>query len=135
MPKPKRNILAVVEATISPPDSLESHEQIARVKQGAGNHLYHLTLANGREVLAELPSRFRSTIWLRRGSYVLLDQSALSDRDNKLGGMITNLVGDYKAWRKMPYWPAEFQQKSLIGDGDSSDDDGYPRMPEDSEDE
>lgn len=132
MPKPKRQINAVVEATLSPPDTLAQHEHIARVKQGAGNHLYHLTLPDDRSVLAELPSKFRSTLWLRNGSYVLVDLSALSDRDNKLDGMIVNLVGDFKAWHKMPYWPAEFEQRSLTGDSDSSDDDG-PQMPPDSD--
>ena len=132
MPKPKRNINAVAEATLSPPDVLGEEEQIACVKQGAGNHLYHLQLADGKEILAELPSRFRSTIWLRRGSYVLVDLAALADRDNKLDGIIVNLVGDYKTWRKMPYWPATFEKKSIMDDDDSDDGPGLP--PSDDED-
>lgn len=135
MPKPKRNINAVAEETLNPPSALEAEQQIARVKQAAGNNLYHLELANGKPLLAELPSKFRSTIWIKRGGYVLVDSSALADRDNKIGGEITNLVGDEKAWRKMPYWPKEFGVKKVAYGDDESDDEG-PRMPpSDSEDE
>lgn len=132
MPKPRRNVAAVAEATLSPPDALEENEHIACVKQGAGNHLYHLTLADGTEILAELPSKFRSTIWLRRGSYVLVDTAALADRDNKLAGIIVNLVGDYKTWRKMPYWPHQFEKRSLMDD-DESDDGRFDLPPSDEE--
>jgi len=57
--------------------------------------------------LVELPSRFRSTIWLKRGSFVVVDTAALADRSNKLGGEIVNVVRDEKEWRKMAYWPKE----------------------------
>jgi probable RNA-binding protein EIF1AD len=46
----------------------------------------------------------RSTVWIKRGSYVVVDTSSLADRDNKLDGEIVNVVRDEKAWRKMAYW-------------------------------
>ncbi|OQO09378.1 hypothetical protein B0A48_04776 [Cryoendolithus antarcticus] len=112
MPKPKRNINATAEETLYPPITLEPGQQIARVKQAAGKNLYHLDLADGSPLLAELPSKFRSTIWMKRGSFVLVDTSAMADRDNKLGGEIVNLVGDEKAWRKAKWWPVEFVAKA-----------------------
>lgn len=133
MPKPKRNINAVAEETLYPPESLGPNDQLACVKQGAGNYLYHLRLPSGADILAELPSKFRSAIWLRRGSFVLVDTAALADRDNKLGGVIVNLVGDYKAWRKMPYWPVEFVKRTSMDEDDSED--GGPQMPPSDDDE
>lgn len=127
MPRPKRDVQAVAEETITPPNNLAETQMIARVKQAAGNNLYHLELPSNRVVLAELPARFRSTIWIKRGTYVLVDTAALADRDNKLDGEIVNVVRDEKAWRKMPYWPSEFSPKRSSYD-DESDDDG-PRMP------
>jgi len=135
MPKPKRNINAVAEETLNPPSTLGPEQHIAKVKQAAGNNLYHLELPTGKSLLAELPSKFRSTIWIKRGGYVLVDCSSLADRDNKIGGEIVNLVGDEKAWRKMWYWPKEFGVTRGVYGDEESEDEG-PRMPpSDSEDE
>ncbi|KAK5709570.1 hypothetical protein LTR17_019654 [Elasticomyces elasticus] len=126
MPKPKRNINAVAEATMTPPESLPEHHLIVRLKQAAGKNLYYLDTAAGTTILAELNQVFRSTIWLRRGSYVVVNTNSLADRDNKLGGEIVNVVGDEKAWRKMVYWPKEFVKKSSY----NADSDGEgPQMP------
>lgn len=127
MPRPKRDIQAVAEETITPPTTLPDSQTIARVKQAAGNNLYQLELPTGKVVLAELPARFRSTIWIKRGSFVLVDTEALADRDNKLGGEIVNVVREEKAWRKTPYWPAEFSSKRSAYAEDSEDE--GPKMP------
>ncbi|KAF2482927.1 hypothetical protein BDY17DRAFT_250400 [Neohortaea acidophila] len=134
MPRPKRDIQAVALETETPPAALSSNQAIARVKQAAGNNLYRVELpgvgekAEPRELLAELPARFRSTIWIKRGSYVLVDTASLADRDNKLNGEIVNVVRDEKAWRKMGYWPKDFSAKSSrYLDGESGDE--GPQMP------
>jgi probable RNA-binding protein EIF1AD len=134
MPRPKRDIQAVAQETISPPDSLPASQAIARVKQAAGKNLYHLELPAGDVILAELPARFRSTIWIKRGSFVLVNTSALAGRDNKLGGEIVNVVRDERAWRKMSYWPAEFPAKNSSYANDSEDE-GPKMPPSDSENE
>jgi len=134
MPKPKRNINAVAEDTLTPPDDLTPTQFIARLKQAAGKNLYQLEIPDGRVILAELQQKFRSTIWLKRGCFVLVDTASLADRENKLGGEIVNVVGDEKSWRKMPYWPAEFAAKKSAY-GDESEDEGPTMPPSDDEDE
>lgn len=134
MPRPKRDIQAVAQETITPPDILSSSQAIARVKQAAGNNLYHLELPSSEVILAELPARFRSTIWIKRGSFVLVDTSALAARDNKLGGEIVNVVREERMWRKMPYWPTEFPATASSYTNDS-DDEGPKMPPSDSESE
>ena len=104
MGRPKRNLLATVEETLTPPDALSEGQSIARVTKAAGNNLYNTDLPSGKPILVELPSRFRSTIWIKRGSYVVVDTKALADRDNKLDGEIVNVVRDEKEWRKQSYW-------------------------------
>jgi probable RNA-binding protein EIF1AD len=104
MPRPKRNLLATIDSTVTPPDFLPAGHFIARITTAAGNNLYNAELPDGSPVLAELEAKFRSTVWIKRGSYVVIDTSALSDRDNKLDGEIVNVVRDEKAWRKMAYW-------------------------------
>ena len=134
MPKPKRDIEAVARETLIPPATLTKTQAIARLKQASGNNLYQVELPSGETFLAELNQKFRSTIWLKRGSYILVDASGLADRDNKLGGEIVNVVGDKRAWRKMSYWPVEFgAQKSSYGD--ESEDEGPQMPPSDSEEE
>jgi probable RNA-binding protein EIF1AD len=96
MPRPKRNLLATVEDTLTPPGALTASQQIARITKAE--------LPGGKEVLVELEPKFRSTIWIKRGSYVLVDSDTMADRDNKLDGEIVNVVRDEREWRKMSYW-------------------------------
>ena len=104
MPPPRRKVLATAEETLTPPDHLSHNQQVARVVKATGNNVYSVELASKESVLVELPARFRSTIWIKRGSFVLVDTAALQDRGNKLRGEIVNVVRDEKAWRKAPYW-------------------------------
>ncbi|KAF1993305.1 nucleic acid-binding protein [Amniculicola lignicola CBS 123094] len=135
MPRPKRNLLATVEDTLTPPDALGEEQAIARITKAAGKNLYHAECPGGKEVLVELESKFRSTIWIKRGSYVVVDTATLADRDNKLDGEIVNVVRDEKQWRKMTYWPAEFVKKSTYVEDSDEDESTVGKMPPDSEEE
>jgi len=104
MGRPKRNVLATAEETLTPPASLSEGQSIARVVKAEGKNLYSVDLPSGKSILVELPSRFRSTIWLKRGGYVLVDTKAFDGRENKLEGEIVNVVRDEKQWRKETYW-------------------------------
>lgn len=104
MGAPKRKMLATAEETLFPPTALTEQQRIARVIKAAGNNLYSVELPSEESLLVELPARFRSTIWIKRGSYVVVDMEALEDRGNKLGGEIINVVRDEKAWRKADFW-------------------------------
>jgi len=114
MAPPKRKVFVIEEETLVPPDELPEGQQIARVIKATGNNLYSVDLPSKSSILVELPSRFRSTIWLKRGSYVVVDMQALGSRENKLSGEIANVVRDEKAWRKASYWPKEFVKQSLL---------------------
>lgn len=101
----RRKLLATATETLTPPDHLSPGQSIARVIKATGNNIYQVETPSSKEtVLVELPARFRSTIWMKRGSYVLIDSNALEDRENKLAGEIVNIVRDEKEWRKMEYW-------------------------------
>jgi probable RNA-binding protein EIF1AD len=87
-----------------PPDELAQGQEIARVVKATGNNIYSVQFPSKQTALVELPAKFRSTIWMKRGSFVVVDTNALDTRDNKLGGEIVNIVRDEKAWRKAHYW-------------------------------
>jgi probable RNA-binding protein EIF1AD len=104
MPRPKRDLHATVENTLIPPDSLEEGQSIARIDRATGNSVYNVELPGGKQVLVELGEKFRSRIFVKRGTYVVVDTNALAERENKLAGEIVNVVRDEKQWRKMSYW-------------------------------
>ena len=104
MARPKRQLLATAEETSNPPDTLEPGQAIAQVVKGEGKNLYTVKLSDAKSLLVELPSRFRSTIWMKRGGFVLVDTTAFENRENKLAGQILNIVRDEKYWRKQAYW-------------------------------
>lgn len=143
MPKPRRNILAVLEETSSPPAELPENQFIAKVIEAKGKNLYEVELAKAHDkqrLLVELPSKFRSTVWIKMGNYVVVDRSTLADRDNKLAGEIVNVVREEKQWRPQKYWPEDFVKSSTLAYGDDSDDDDDDDLagkmpPSDSEDE
>ncbi|KAF2083596.1 nucleic acid-binding protein [Saccharata proteae CBS 121410] len=136
MGRPKRQLLATADATLSPPDELTASQSIARVVRAAGNNLYYVELPTAKESLVELPAKFRNTIWIKRGSYVLVDRQAMAERENKLDGEIVNVVRDEKEWRKQRYWPAEFKKVSTYPEDSDEDESTVGKMPpSDSEDE
>jgi probable RNA-binding protein EIF1AD len=136
MPPPRRKLQETVEATLIPPDTLASSQCIARVIKAEGNNLYSVELPSAKTLLVELPARFRSTIWLKRGGFVVIDTKALADRDNKLDGEVVNVVRDERQWRKESYWPKEFVKKSAASGSDSDEVSTVGKMPpSDDEDE
>ncbi|KAI4743562.1 putative eukaryotic translation initiation factor eIF1a-like protein [Aureobasidium sp. EXF-12298] len=138
MPKPRRNLQATAEETMTPPPSLTPTQSVARVQQAAGNNLYRIELPDTKVLLVELPARFRSTIWIKRGGFVLVDTGAMNERENKLDGEIINVVRNEKEWRKQKYWPKEFVQRISYADEDDSDEEesnAGKMPPSDSEDE
>jgi probable RNA-binding protein EIF1AD len=128
MPPPRRKLQATVEETVTPPSALNDGQHIAQIKNAAGNNLYNIELPDGAALLVELEARFRSTIWLKRGGFVLVDTTTLAARENKIDGEIVNVVRDEKAWRKAPFWPKEFVKKST-GVSDSDEESTVGKMP------
>lgn len=118
MPPPRRKLQATVEETLTPPDTLTEGQLIARVVKAAGQNLYNVESPDKKPLLVELDAKFRSTIWLRRGGYVLVDTTTLADRDNKIDGEIVNVVRDEKRWSKAAFWPREFTKKTPLADSD-----------------
>ncbi|KAJ5997491.1 hypothetical protein N7499_006113 [Penicillium canescens] len=121
MGPPRRKMLATAEETLTPPDSLSDTQQIVRAIKATGNNIYLIEHTDKSQVLVELPARFRSTIWIKRGSYVVVDTKGQEERDNKIRGEIVNVVRDEKAWRKAPFWPKEFVKQPAVVAADSDD--------------
>jgi probable RNA-binding protein EIF1AD len=132
--KPRRLVQATALATTTPPDTLSATQSLAKVLRLAGNNLYEVSYPSTsglKPSLVELPARFRNAIWLKRGSFVVIDTEAFAERENKLGGEIVNVVREEREWRKMAYWPKgdkEFMKKVDTYGSDGSEDEGESRV-------
>jgi probable RNA-binding protein EIF1AD len=135
MGRSKRNLLQTAAAAFTPPDVLPENHILARVVKAEGNNLFRVEISSKEQLLVELPAKFRSEFWIKRRGYVVVDRSALADRENKLGGEISNVVREEKAWRKMKYWPAEFSKRVVEEDSDEDESNMGKMPPSDSEEE
>ncbi|KAJ0346782.1 hypothetical protein KNSL1_007058 [Colletotrichum chrysophilum] len=133
MARTKRTAQAAAEETLNPPDTLEKNQAIVRVIKAEGNNLYNCELPNKKNLVLELAQRFRNTIWIKRGGYVLAER--YDEADGRVMGEIINVVRDEKAWRKQPYWPKEFAKTRYEDEEDESDSNVGKMPPSDSEDE
>ena len=105
MGKPKKNLMDTARETSTPPSTLQIGHMIAKVIKGEGNNLWSVKVPDEEgSLLVELPARFRSTIWLKRGGFVVVDTTAFENRENKLRGEIVNVVREEKLWKKQTYW-------------------------------
>lgn len=136
MGRPKREVLATFDETLNPPATLPPHHCICRVLKAAGNNLFNVEDAAGKKLLVELPAQFRSKFWIKRRGYVLVNTQAFAERDNKLDGEIVNLVGDERIWRKLNYWPKEFEKRDVYEDSDEDEEEesNVGKMPPGSDD-
>ena len=133
--RPKRQILADASTASTPPATLPPTHRIARVVRARGNNVFAVTLPGDakREALAELAGNLRSTFWIRRGAFVVVDGAALAARENKLVGEIVTVIMEVKRWRKMGYWPEEF--RAAEEEDDSEEDEGVGMPPSEDEEE
>ncbi|KAK7755547.1 hypothetical protein SLS62_002481 [Diatrype stigma] len=129
MGRPKRDIRAAAEATTTPPDQLAAAQSLARVIKAEGNSLYSCSLPDGRTVLVELAARFRNTIWIRRGGFVLVDLTLTGDQKGKVEGEIINVVREEREWRKKSYWPREFSKPTFDDGASDEEESNVGKMP------
>jgi probable RNA-binding protein EIF1AD len=116
MGRPKRHILADASIASTPPATLPATHRIARVVRARGNNIFAVALPGStKEALAELAGNLRSTFWIRKGAFVVVDGAALAARENKLVGEIVTVIMEVKRWRKMGYWPDEFREAEEEG--------------------
>ncbi|KAI0206302.1 hypothetical protein F4808DRAFT_455065 [Astrocystis sublimbata] len=133
MGRPKRDVLAAAEESTTPPAELTVSQHVARVVKAEGNSLYNCMLPKQQTVLVELAARFRNTIWIKRGGYVLVDLASIDEKKGRVEGEIVNVVREEKEWRKQSYWPKEFAKATYDDDEEESTVGKMP--PSDSEDE
>lgn len=118
MGRPKRNAHAAAVESTTPPSELAASQSLACIVKAEGNNLYSCSLPDKRTVLVELADRFRNTIWVKRGGYVLVDLIPVKEVKDRVEGEIINVVREEKLWRKQRYWYVARRGERLAAETD-----------------
>lgn len=55
-------------------------EEVVRVIEGRGNNLHEAESAAGETFLISMPSKFRKTVWIKRGDFVMVERIPEGDK-------------------------------------------------------
>uniref|UniRef100_A0A1B6LYQ9 Probable RNA-binding protein EIF1AD n=1 Tax=Graphocephala atropunctata TaxID=36148 RepID=A0A1B6LYQ9_9HEMI len=82
-------------------------QQIVRVKAGRGNNLHDVENASGDVFLVSMPSKFRRSVWVKRGDYVLVE--SILEGDKVKAEIITVLTKHHiRFFKDRNCWPDRF---------------------------
>lgn len=109
----------IQEALQSYPDPSPT-QVISKIISTQGGNLFKV---QGRGVdLVSLPNKFQKSLWIRRGSFVIVEPCI---SDTKVNGEIVAVLMpiDIKELKRLDKWPTEFMDCKESSDNDSSEDD------------
>ncbi|KAJ7959518.1 Nucleic acid-binding, OB-fold [Quillaja saponaria] len=127
--------------------SLQEGQSIMQVVSLRGTNLIEVMDARGEKSLALFPAKFQKSMWIKRGSFVVADESG-KEKALESGSKVACIVSQVlfyeqvRALEKSPEWPAIFNSTSVDdskanlhantsqqeNEIDSSDDDGLPPL-------
>lgn len=124
--------------------TLQPGQSIMQVVSLRGSNSIEVTDAKGEKALAFFPAKFQKSMWIKRGSFVVVDDSGREEAvesGRKVACVVLQVLfhEQVRVLQKSPEWPEIF--KSAIVDSsngnpstteenelDSSDDDGLPPL-------
>lgn len=122
-----RKAQRVLDEVGTPPDDL-GDQIIGSIVKPRGNSLYEVSVPESHQskapepvLLVSMPPKFRNTVFVKRGGFVVVE--LYDDIDSKVHGEISYIVTDKREWQRYPYWPAEYRKEDKIDLGLSDDED------------
>ncbi|XP_027339215.1 probable RNA-binding protein EIF1AD [Abrus precatorius] len=124
--------------------TLQDGQSIMQVVSLRGSNLIEVMDACGEKSLALFPAKFQKSMWIKRGSFVVVDDSG-KEKALESGSKVACLVSQVlfyeqvRALKKSPDWPENFKS-AMVDDSyerttaqqenemDASDDDGLPPL-------
>ncbi|KAF8938542.1 putative RNA-binding protein eif1ad [Haplosporangium gracile] len=100
---------------------LEEGQRFARVLGTRGKNVHEVQFSDNQELLVNLPPKFRSLVWVKRGSYVIIEPAEEEDKTKVGGDIVAILFPDHiKTYKQQGIWPFTDQlSRSLHNDSDS----------------
>jgi len=106
----------------------EPHQRIVQIVAGKGNNLHQVfdphqsEEEDGGKYLVSMPTKFRKSVWIKRGDYVIVE--AIEEGDKVKAEIIRILYKDQvKHIKKENLWPKGFPGEEAGGDLDQTGED------------
>jgi len=85
-------------------------------------------------LVIELPPRFRKSMWIRRGSFIVIDifETTEETSSSKLDGEVAIVLqpDQVKSWKKRGLWPSHLDPKAEEPEEDVESENGETGPPE-----
>ena len=95
---------------VEPPSG---EQTIGRLLQTRGNNLHQVEDSDGRVYLASMPPKVRRNIWVRRGTFLLLEP--IAEGDKVRAEVVRVLSRDHVAeLRRIGAWPERFEEAETV---------------------
>ncbi|KAM0023661.1 putative translation initiation factor 1A (eIF-1A), RNA-binding domain, S1, IF1 type [Helianthus debilis subsp. tardiflorus] len=129
--------------------TLQPGQSIMQVVSLRGSNLIEVTDAKGEKALAIFPAKFQKSMWIKRGSFVVVDDSGREEAvesGRKVACVVLQVLfhEQVRVLQKSPEWPEIFKSAMVDSSSgnsqietlttqeneelDSSDDDGLPPL-------
>ncbi|KAB2063046.1 hypothetical protein ERO13_A10G177600v2 [Gossypium hirsutum] len=106
--------------------NLQHGQSVMQVLSLRGSNLIEVIDARGQKSLALFPAKFQKSMWIKRGSFVVVDESG-KEKALESGCKVACIVSQVlfydqvRALQKSPEWPEIFKSSNL---DDSNENDG-----------
>eukprot|EP00128_Syssomonas_multiformis_P010098 Colp12_sorted_trinity150504_noHs@21157 len=99
----------------------EGDQKIVKVIQARGGNQHEVELDDGTTMLVQMPTKYRSRVWIKRGDYLIVEPIQGS---TKIGADIAYVLynDQIKHLKKQNLWPARFLEENSKKDDSSTKD-------------
>lgn len=96
-------------------------QQIVKILKNTGNNLHAVQSPDGDTFLVSMPTKFRGNIYVRRGSFVLIEP--IKEGVKVKGEIVRILTSEHiKYFKQDNVWPKEFSSEDQKNSNDCEDD-------------
>ncbi|PFX17448.1 probable RNA-binding protein EIF1AD [Stylophora pistillata] len=89
----------------------DPNQQIVKILGGRGNNLHEVETSDGKKFLVSMPSKFRKSVWIKRGDFVIVDP--IEEGNKVCAEMVHILYGkQIKYLKNEGLWPLAFADKA-----------------------
>lgn len=90
------------------PELPKENQEIVRIRASMGNNLHEVETERGEIYLVSMPTRFRKSVWVKRGDYILVEP--ITEGDKVRAEMVRPVTSDYVRFlRHNNKWPCGFE--------------------------
>jgi len=89
----------------------DPNQQIVKILGSRGNNLHEVETSDGTKFLVSMPSKFRKSVWIKRGDFVIVDPI---EEGNKVCAEIVHILygKQIKYLKSEGLWPVAFTEKA-----------------------